>query len=409
MGTIGGLRKQSPFDREMNSIQLSPLPRTNPPPAPLVSGQMSSFTKRGSAVLEATLRRMVVVFRFLGLIWMLILVAVTVLADPPPEMWIVWASVALAIFWTFLTWLVARTQPKFMGGWWWFTLDAVAMLTIGAASVASGADELFHGGLPLSLVFTGALLGGLPGSLIAALLLGVEQFLVHVIADLGAVRAAGSVIFFVVGAIVGWTFDKLRDYDLARQAAQDELAAEQAAVVLHEERAALADRLHDSVLQTLHAIRMGADDPGQSRYLARRQERELRRNIEEWRSEYRDSFRAALLAVRDEVEDTHRVEIEAVIRDDAPIDPNLTAAIEAAREAMANAAKHSGSPAITLYSEFANGEAHIHVRDSGTGFADDAQRNRVHERLARRVENVGGLVEIDSADTGTEVKITVEK
>ena len=80
MGTIGGLRKQSPFDCEMNAIQLSPLPKTNPPPAPLVSGEMSSFTKRGSADLEATLRRMVVVFRFLGLIWMLILVAVTVLA-----------------------------------------------------------------------------------------------------------------------------------------------------------------------------------------------------------------------------------------------------------------------------------------------------------------------------------------
>jgi signal transduction histidine kinase len=77
---------------------------------------------------------------------------------------------------------------------------------------------------------------------------------------------------------------------------------------------------------------------------------------------------------------------------------------------MANAAKHSGSPNITLYSEFANGQAHIHVRDSGSGFADDAQRNRVHERLARRVENVGGLVEIDTVpESGTEVKITVEK
>ena len=290
-------------------------------PGPLASESMSSFTKRGSADLESTLRRMVVVFRFLGLIWMLILVAVTIRSDPPPEIWIVWASVGLAIFWTLLTWLVAKTQPKFMAGWVWFVLDSMAMLAIGAASVASGATELFHGGLPLSLVFTGALLGGLPGSLIAAVLLGVEQFLVHVIADLGAVRAAGSVIFFVVGAIVGWTFDKLRDYDLARQEAQDELAAEQAAVVLHEERAILADRLHDSVLQTLHAIRMGADDPGQSRYLARRQERELRRNIEEWRSEYRNSFRANLLAVRDEVEDTHRVEIEAVIRDDAQLNP----------------------------------------------------------------------------------------
>lgn len=377
---------------------------------PLPSGTMNSFTKRGSADLEATLRRMVVVFRFLGLIWMLILVAVTLRVDPPPRIWIVWGAVGLAIFWTFLTWLVAKTQPKFMAGWWWFALDTVAMLAIGAASVASGAEELFHGGLPLSYVFTGALLGGLPGSLIAALLLGVEQFLVHIIADLGAVRAAGSVIFFVVGAIVGWTFDKLRDYDLARQAAQDELAAEQAAVVLHEERAALADRLHDSVLQTLHAIRMGADDPSQSRYLARRQERELRRNIEEWRSEFRESFRASLLTIRDEVEDTHRVEIEAVIRDDAPINPSLAAAIEAAREAMANAAKHSGSRNISLYSEFANGEAHIHIRDSGAGFENDDQRNRVHERLAKRVENVGGLVEIDTApESGTEIKIIVDR
>jgi signal transduction histidine kinase len=318
--------------------------------------------------------------------------------------------VGLAVVWTLLTWLVAKTQPRFMGGWWFFALDTVAMLAVGAASVASGAEELFHGGLPLSLVFTGALLGGLPGSLIAAVLLGIEQFLVHVIADLGAVRAAGSVIFFVVGAIVGWTFDKLRDYDLARQAAQEELAREQAAVVLHEERAALADRLHDSVLQTLHAIRMGADDPSQSRYLARRQERELRRNIEEWRSAYRESFRASLLAVRDEVEDTHRVEIEAVIRDDAPINPSLAAAIEAAREAMANAAKHSGSRNISLYSEFGNGEAHIHVRDSGSGFASDSQKNQVRERLARRLESVGGLIEIDTASqSGTEIKITVGK
>jgi signal transduction histidine kinase len=153
---------------------------------------------------------------------------------------------------------------------------------------------------------------------------------------------------------------------------------------------------------------MGADDPGQSRYLARRQERELRRNIEEWRSEYRQSFRAALLAVRDEIEDTHRVEIEAVIRDDAQMNPNLAAAIEAAREAMANAAKHSGSTTITLYSEFVNGDAQIHVRDSGSGFVDDGRKSRVRERLARRVENAGGLVEIDTApDSGTEITITV--
>ena len=50
------------------------------------------------------------------------------------------------------------------------------------------------------------------------------------------------------------------------------------------------------------------------------------------------------------------------------------------------------------------------VRDSGTGFATDGQRNRVRERLAKRVENVGGLVEIDTApESGTEIKIIVDR
>ena len=372
-------------------------------------GMSTRFSHRGSPELEATLRRMAVLFRFLGFVWMAILVAITLAVDPPPTLWIVWVSLALALVWTLLTWYMSRAHPKAMSSIGWLILDSIAMLAVGAASVASGADELFHGGLPLSLVFSGALVGGLPGSLLAALVLGVEQFLVHVIADLGAVRAAGSVIFFVVGAIVGWTFDKLRDYDIARREAQDRLAEEQAVVLLHEQRAALADRLHDSVLQTLHAIRMGADDPTQSRYLARRQERELRRNIEEWRSEFPNSFRACLLAVRDEIEDTHRVEIEAVIRDDAQLSSSLAAAVEAAREALANAAKHSGSPNIALFAEFTNGDAHIHVRDRGTGFVDDGSRTRVHERLAKRVEAVGGVIDIESGrDSGTEIKITVE-
>lgn len=296
------------------------------------------LTHRGSAELEATLRRMVVVFRVLGLVWMLLLVATTLAVDPPPRIWIVWASVGLATGWTGLTWMMSRNHPKTMSGLTWLWLDTVAMLLVGAASVASGAEELFHGGLPLSYVFTGALVAGLGGSLVAATLLAVEQFAVHIIAELGAVRAAGSIIFFVVAAIVGWTFDKLRDYDLVRQAAQSALTEERAARVIHEERGALADRLHDSVLQTLHAIRMGADNPDQSRYLARRQERELRRVIEEWRSPHQHAFRAALLEVRDDVEDTHRVAIEAVIRDDAPMSRPLAAAIDATREALANAA-----------------------------------------------------------------------
>lgn len=376
-------------------------------PASFIRMLKGSFDHRGSPELEATLRRMVVVFRFLGWIWMTLLVVVTVVDSPPPRLWIAYGALGLATIWTFLTWYMARNHPDGLAGGGWFVFDSVVMLAIGAASVASGAEELFHGGMPLSYVFVGALWAGLPGSLIAAIFLAVEQFAVHVVADLGAVRAAGSIIFFIIAAIVGWTYDRLRAYDIARQRAEGQLATERESVAAHEARVALVNELHDSVLQTFHAIRMGADDPVQSRYLARRQERELRRNIEEWRSAHQRSFRARLLAVRDDIEDVHRVEIEAVIRDDAELDPDLEVAIEAAREALTNAVKHSEAKSISIYSELSDGKAHIHIRDNGRGMASTDQA-RVSGRLNERVENVGGLVAVDSEGTnGTEVKITV--
>ncbi len=374
--------------------------------------ELRGFSRRGSPELEATLRRGAVVFRFLGWIWMLLLVIVTLIRpdeQPPPlNEGIVYGAVALATVWTFLTWWLSRHQGETIASTRWFLLDTLAMLAIGAASVAAGADELFHGGLPLSYVFVGALWGGLPGSLIASTLLAVEQFTVHVVADLGVVRAAGSIIFFVVASIVGWVYDRLRDYDIARQKAEGQLAAERAAVAAHEARVDLVDRLHDSVLQTFHAIRMGADDPTQSRYLARRQERELRRNIEEWRSEFDQSFRAQLLATRDDVEDIHRVEIEAVIREDAELTPSLESGIEAAREALTNAAKYSSAANITLFSEIRDGEAVIHVRDNGEGFKNPDDLDRVQNRLAKRLDGVGGIVKIEGDNgSGTDIQITV--
>ncbi len=373
---------------------------------PMFLGRLAT---RGSPELEATLRRMVVVFRFLGWLWMMLLVAVTlrVQTEPPLRLEIVYGAVGLATAWTFLTWYMARKQPLRLDKTGWFLLDTVVMLAIGGASVAAQANELFHGGLPLSYVFVGALWGGLPGSLIAALLLAVEQFAVHILADLGAVRAVGTVIFFIVATIVGWTFSRLREYDIARSKAEGALAAQQAALAVHEARLDLVDRLHDSVLQTLHAIRMGADDPSQARYLARRQERELRRNIEEWRSEFARSFRAALLAVRDDIEDVHRVEIEAVIRDDLALTTELEAGIEAAREAMTNAAKHSRASHISLFSEAVEGNAVIHVKDDGIGL-DQPAREVIARKLGRRVAGVSGEVSVEGdPGRGTDVMIRV--
>lgn len=111
--------------------------------------------------------------------------------------------------------------------------------------------------------------------------------------------------------------------------------------------------------------------------------------------------------MRDDVEDIHRVEVEAVIRDDAALTPDLEAAIETAREALTNAVKHSGAQRISLFSEVQDGHARIHIRDNGHGL-DGTDLARVSTRLNQRVESVGGLVDIDSGNSGgTEVKITV--
>lgn len=84
---------------------------------------MGSFKKRGSPEPEATLRRGAVVFRFLGLIWMTLLVIVTLSTNPPPRLWIVYGSVTLAVVWTFLTWYMSRRHPSNLQGTGWFLLD----------------------------------------------------------------------------------------------------------------------------------------------------------------------------------------------------------------------------------------------------------------------------------------------
>src|SRR5690242_19385468 len=111
--------------------------------------------------------------------------------------------------------------------------------------------------------------------------------------------------------------------------------AERAARIRTQERADVAARVHDSVLQTLALIQRHAEEPTRVASLARRQERELRGWLYGDRPLGDDgsSLVTALSVAAADVEELHGVRIEIASAGDCPPD---TALLLAAREAMTN-------------------------------------------------------------------------
>ncbi len=197
-----------------------------------------------------------------------------------------------------------------------------------------------------------------------------------------------------------------------------ELVDERQARARAEERADLAARVHDSVLQTLALIQRRADQPQQVIQLARAQERELRAMLfsDPGADAARDeSFAAALRRIQQEVEASHGVPIEVVVVGDVPLDgrfaERLSALLAAGREASVNAAKWSGAPVISLFGEAEPERASLFVRDRGGGFdlaAVAADRKGLSESIRGRMSRCGGTAEIRTAPgEGTEVRLSV--
>ena len=194
------------------------------------------------------------------------------------------------------------------------------------------------------------------------------------------------------------------------------LAAERAARIRSEELAQGAAHLHDSVLQTLTLMQTRADDPREVASLARRQERELR----DWLAgggpseNGGRSLASELRAAAEGIEDDHRVAIEAIVVGDCELDARAEAVLGAAREALLNAARHSGDSApIRVYAEIDDTGIALFVRDRGAGFDPGAvaeDRRGVRESIVGRMERAGGRAEIRSSPGGgTEVAIEIAR
>jgi signal transduction histidine kinase/phage shock protein PspC (stress-responsive transcriptional regulator) len=235
----------------------------------------------------------------------------------------------------------------------------------------------------------------------------------------GSIGHLGSVLQAALAVIVGIAL--LAGPYLVRM--MQDLSEERLMRIRAQERAEVAAHVHDSVLHTLTLIQRNADNASEVRRLARAQERDLRTWLYEpavpsrsadAAQETPDTLAEAVRRSAAEVEDKHGVPIEVVVVGDCPLDEQLSAQMQAAREAMVNAAKYGGDGgAVQAFAEVDGKTVFVSVRDRGPGFDLDsipADRMGVRESIIGRMQRHGGTARLHAVpDGGTEVELTMER
>ena len=196
-----------------------------------------------------------------------------------------------------------------------------------------------------------------------------------------------------------------------------DLGEERRARIRTEERAEIAAHLHDSVLQTLALIQKQSDAPKEVARLARGQERELRGWLygpsgyggKKDLTEDGGRLSAAIATACGEVEDAFAISVSQVVVGDADLDEPLSALVQAAREAIVNAAKHAGVEEVSVYAEVEPTAVTVFVRDRGKGFDPEEvseDRHGLADSIRGRMERNGGTVRLRTAPgDGTEVQL----
>jgi signal transduction histidine kinase len=188
-----------------------------------------------------------------------------------------------------------------------------------------------------------------------------------------------------------------------------DLREERTARIRSQERAEVAAHLHDSVLQTLALIQKASGSPTEVTRLARSQERELRHWLYADRHDV-GTLATALEQAAAQVEDVLAVPVEVVVVGDCPLDERLGALVAATKEAVVNAAKHSGAPTVDVYAEVEPALVSVFVRDRGRGFDVDAvpeDRHGLSGSVVGRMQRHGGTARVRST-VGSGTEITLE-
>ena len=98
---------------------------------------------------------------------------------------------------------------------------------------------------------------------------------------------------------------------------------------------------------------------------------------------------------------------------DTPLDERMGALVDAAGEAMQNAARHSGADRVSVYVEVEPDAVDAYVRDQGSGFDPDRvpdDRRGIADSIRGRMERHGGVAEVESEPgEGTEVHLRMPR
>ncbi|MBA2633249.1 MAG: PspC domain-containing protein [Chloroflexi bacterium] len=290
---------------------------------------------------------------------------------------------------------------------WPVVLAAIGFAILWARSGDEGRARwtLSSLGTPLGSVVTGEV--SLPRLAIGSILIlaGMGVFL----AANTSLAAAGNMLLAMIVAVGGaallagpWVWSMGR-----------ELVEERSSRVRSEARAEMAAHLHDSVLQTLALIQR-AKAPREMASLARTQERELRAWLYGRAPDLAGvQLRDAIDSMAGRIERQHQVSVEAVVVGDAELDDRLRGLVNACAEAVANAARHSGSTSISVYVEVEEDVVSAFVRDQGSGFDPDlvpADRRGIADSIIGRMERRGGSAHVHSRPGGgTEVVIQLPR
>jgi signal transduction histidine kinase len=322
-------------------------------------------------------------------------------------------AIGLASVVTIVLLIGGAFNDGWFAGWAWPQVFSVAGLVLIWRNGSPGEQaSLRHYAEPLGAAAGAAApsrRSGIRLTIATLLIIGGGVSLATAHASLALLHPLGGVALVIAGVVLllgPWWLRIARD-----------LAVERQARARAEERADIAARVHDSVLQTLALIQRRADDPQKVVWLARMQERELRSWLFEGRGPNEADADMTLAAgarqIQQDVEARYGVPVEAVTVGDCELDENLSALLAAAREAAVNAAKWSGAGVISLFAEVEPEEVSVVVRDRGKGFdpgsvPEDRKglAESVHGRMTRR----GGTATVTSAaGEGTKVSLKMPR